>query len=75
MARRSLVLFLVLSFVAAMSLTAFTNPCAAGDEPIAEGGEPGTIDPGCEPVTPTPFILDLFWFAVNTVAGSIAAVL
>jgi hypothetical protein len=75
MVRKSLVLFLVLSLVAVLGISTCTNVCLAGDADSTSGGEPGQIDPGCEPVTPTPFILDLFWSAVYAVAGSIAAVL
>jgi hypothetical protein len=75
MVKKSLVLFLVLSFVTSLTLATFTNACLAGDDDSADGGDPGKVDPGCEPVTPTPFILDLFWNAVQAVVGSIAAIL
>lgn len=74
MVKKSLVLFLVLSFVAVLGFSTCTNVCLAGDSGT-ESGEPGQINPGCEPVTPTPFILYLFWTAVYAVAGSIAAFL
>jgi hypothetical protein len=75
MVRKSLVLFLVLSFVAVATIGTCTNVCLADDNGSSNGGEPGQVDPGCEPVTPTPIILDLFWDAVDALAGSIAAIL
>jgi hypothetical protein len=75
MVKKSLVLFLVLSFVTALTLVTFTNMCWADDDGSSDGGEPGTVQPGCEPVTPTPFILDLLWNAVDAIAGCFAGVL
>jgi hypothetical protein len=75
MVKKSLVLFLVLSFVAAMALGTNANVCLADDSGSSSGGDPGHIEPSCEPVTPTPFILDLFWSAVDAIAGCIAGVL
>ncbi len=75
MVRKSLVLFLVLSFVAVLTVGTCTNVCLADDSGSTSGGDPGQVDPGCEPVTPTPFVLDLFWNAVDALAGSIAAIL
>ncbi len=75
MVRRSLVLFLVLSFVAVLTIGACTNVCLADDDGSASGGDPGQVDPSCEPVTPTPLILNLFWSAVDALAGSIAGIL
>ena len=75
MVRKSLVLFLVLSFVAVLTIGTCTNVCLADDDDSSNGGEPGQVSPGCEPVTPTPLILDLFWDAIDALAGSIAAIL
>lgn len=75
MVRKSLVLFLVLSFAAVLVVCPCTNVCLAEDDGSVNGGDPGQVNPSCEPVTPTPFILDLFWSAVDAVAGSIAAIL
>jgi hypothetical protein len=74
MIRKSLALFLVLSLVAAVTLTAFTSPCFADGTGSTAGGDPGSTTPGCEPVTPTPFILSIFWNAVvSALAGAAAA--
>ena len=75
MVKKSLVLFLILSFVAVLAVGSYTNVCLAEGDASAEGGDPGQIDPSCEPVTPTPLILNLFWKAVDVVAGSVAAIL
>ena len=75
MVGKSLVTFLVLSFVAVLVVGTCTNVCLADDNGSSQGGEPGQVDPSCEPVTPTPIILDLFWNAVDALAGSIAAIL
>ncbi|MGD9402206.1 MAG: hypothetical protein PVF95_08080 [bacterium] len=75
MVKKSLVLFLILSFVTALTLLTLTNACWADDDAAGEGGDPGQINPSCEPVTPTPIILKLFWYAVGLVAGSLAAML
>lgn len=75
MVKKSLVLFLVLSFVAVLAIGTNTSVCLADDSGSSSGGDPGQIDPSCEPVTPTPLILDLFWNAVDAIAGIIAGVL
>lgn len=75
MVRKSLVLFLVLSFVAVTTIGMSAKVCLADGDDQVFGGDPGQIDPGCEPVTPTPFILNLFWGVVDGIAGSIAAIL
>jgi hypothetical protein len=75
MVRKSLVSFLVLSFVAVLFVGSYANVCLADGDASDDGGEPGQVDPGCGPVTPTPIILVLFWITVGAIAGIVAGIL
>jgi len=73
MVRKSLPVFIVLCIVTAVALTTLTSTCLADDPGSTNGGDPGNVEPGCAPVTPTPFILSMLWNAVVSALASAAA--
>ncbi len=68
---KKLVICLTLAVLVITSFGLILPAFADGEDPPENPGDPYDLSPGCEPLGPTPHILQLFWTVIVTAVTSV----